>query len=113
MSQLRWERTVTVHALREAGGLLSFAGNSFELALYAVDDEIFATADLCTHGGGRLSQGYREGHLIECPLHQGLFDIRTGAAAGPPCTRAVQTFPVRIEDDAILVGLPSSAAEAD
>ena len=113
MSELRWEKAVTVHALREAGGLLAHVMESFKLAIYAVDDEIYATADVCTHGGGRLSQGYLEGHLIECPLHQGLFDIRTGAVAGPPCTRAVRTFPVRVEEDVILIGLPPSAPEAD
>lgn len=109
MSDIRWEKTVTVSALREAGGLLAHALGGLELAIYAVDSQIYATADVCTHGGGRLSQGYLEGHLIECPLHQGLFDIRTGAVAGPPCTRVVQTFPVRVEQDVVLIGLVPNA----
>lgn len=108
MSAQRWAKAVSLRALREAGGVLAHVIEHFELAIYAVDDEVFATADRCTHGGGRLSQGYLIDELIECPLHQGLFDVRTGAVAGPPCTRPVQTFPVRVEGDDVFIGLPPS-----
>lgn len=106
MSDLEWHKVGSLDELKAADGLMPAAWSRFQLALYLVDDEVFATADLCTHGGARLSQGYLEGHLIECPLHQGLFDIRTGEVAGPPCKRAVRSFPVRLEDDSIIVGFP-------
>jgi naphthalene 1,2-dioxygenase system ferredoxin subunit len=75
------------------------------VALYVVDGEFFATSDTCTHGQASLSEGYLDGHLIECPLHQGVFDIRNGEASGPPCVEPVRTYPVRIEDNVIFVGI--------
>ena len=101
-----WEQVASLADLKAVGGVMPTAFDRFELALYLVEDVVYATADRCTHGGARLSQGYLEGYLIECPLHQGLFDVRTGEVAGPPCKRAVRIFPVRIEDGQIVVGFP-------
>ncbi len=55
---------------------IDIAGKS--LALYQVEGEIYATDNICTHGNARLCDGFLEGHEIECPLHQGKFDIRNG-----------------------------------
>lgn len=66
------------------------------IAMFRQGDEIFALHDLCTHGAARLSDGWVENGQVECPLHQGTFDLRTGAACKAPCTEAVRTFAVRI-----------------
>jgi naphthalene 1,2-dioxygenase ferredoxin component len=42
---------------------------------------------------------------IECPLHAGRFDIKTGKATGPPCIDDVKTHPVRVDGDEIQVKL--------
>lgn len=68
-----------------------------EVALYGVDGTVYATANICTHGHARLCDGFLDGHEIECPLHQGKFDIRDGAPACAPVTDALRTYPVRIE----------------
>nr|ART36133.1 B174 [uncultured bacterium] len=73
------------------------------VALYSVDGEVFATADMCSHGKARLSDGYLDELEIECPLHQGTFDIRTGAPVKAPCVVPVQSFPARIENSEVLV----------
>src|ERR1700676_2919158 len=112
MSELRWEAATTVQGLREAGGITGCEIDRFKLALYAVGTEFYATSDLCTHGGARLSQGFLQEYLMECPLHQGRFDIRTGAVVHPPCKRPVRTFPVRVENETILVGIPASPTVA-
>jgi len=55
------------------------------ITLFRLEDGVFALRDRCTHGNGRLSEGYVEGGVVECPLHAGCFDIRTGQPlAGPP-----------------------------
>src|SRR3546814_1800357 len=59
-----------------------------ELALYAVGVAVYATDNLCTHGLARLCDGFLEGHEIECPLHQGRFDVRTGKALCAPLKRS-------------------------
>jgi naphthalene 1,2-dioxygenase system ferredoxin subunit len=82
---------------------VDIAGKS--LALYQVDSEIYATDNLCTHGNARLCDGFLEGHEIECPLHQGKFDIRNGKAMCAPLTEDVRTYPVRIEGSRVFVDL--------
>jgi len=83
----------------------SVAAGGVELALYGVAGEVFATANLCTHGNARLCDGFLDGHEIECPLHQGKFDIRNGRASCEPATEAVRTYPVKIENGRVYVDL--------
>ena len=72
-----------------------------EIAVYLVDGQVFATSNRCTHGDARLCDGYVEGHEIECPLHQGRFDIRSGMATCAPAEIAVATYPARLVGDRI------------
>lgn len=97
-----WFKTIPAAAVEQDGVARAQAGGQ-RVALYAVEGQYFATSDVCTHGQAFLSDGYLDGHLIECPLHQGLFDVRTGAAAGAPCTVPVRSFPVKIEDGILYV----------
>jgi naphthalene 1,2-dioxygenase system ferredoxin subunit len=76
-----------------------------ELAIYGVDGEVFATDNICTHGHARLCDGFVEGHEIECPLHQGRFDIRSGKAMCEPLTADIRTYPVKIEDGSVYVDI--------
>jgi naphthalene 1,2-dioxygenase system ferredoxin subunit len=76
-----------------------------ELALYGVDGTVFATDNICTHGHARLCDGFLDGHEIECPLHQGKFDIRSGQATCQPAVDALRTFPVKIENGRVFVDL--------
>jgi len=65
------------------------------VAVFRVGDELFALHDMCTHATAKLSDGFVEDGCVECPLHQGTFDLRTGAARKEPCVEAVQVFAVR------------------
>jgi naphthalene 1,2-dioxygenase system ferredoxin subunit len=75
------------------------------IALYQIDGEVYATDNICTHGNARLCDGFLEGHEIECPLHQGKFDIRTGKALCAPLIDDIKTYPVRIEGNRVFVAL--------
>jgi naphthalene 1,2-dioxygenase system ferredoxin subunit len=90
---------------RDEHGVAKAVVNGLSVALYVVDGEYFATADLCTHGQASLSDGYLDGELIECPLHQGTFNVKTGAAVDAPCSVAVRTFPVKLQDGVLHVGI--------
>ena len=76
------------------------AGNK-PIAVFRLGEEIFALHDLCTHGHARLSEGFVENGCVECPLHQGLVDIRTGAPQCAPIVEAVHTYPVRINEGSV------------
>jgi naphthalene 1,2-dioxygenase system ferredoxin subunit len=75
------------------------------LALYKVEGAVFATDNICTHGHARLCDGFLEGHEIECPLHQGKFDIRDGRALCAPLSEDIKTYPVKIEGNRVFVAL--------
>ena len=49
-----------------------------DVALCNVDGEIYAVANMCTHDGGPLGDGYLLGDEIECPRHGARFNVRTG-----------------------------------
>ena len=52
------------------------------LALYHVEGAWFCTDNICTHAFALLTDGWLDGHVIECPLHNGQFDIRSGKGLG-------------------------------
>ena len=80
---------------------VSVAG--YDVALYRIDDEFFATDSMCTHATALLSEGFVEDGCVECPLHQGRFDIRTGQAMCAPVTVNLRTHAVRRDGDVIYV----------
>jgi naphthalene 1,2-dioxygenase system ferredoxin subunit len=75
------------------------------LALFSVGGALFVTEGKCTHGHAHLCDGYLEDFEIECPLHQGRFDIRTGKAMCAPLMEDLKVYPVKIEDGRIFVDL--------
>lgn len=76
-----------------------------QIALYLVDGEVYATHNVCTHQFALLSDGYLEDGCIECPLHQGKFDVKTGAALCAPVTAPVKTYRVQVEQGAVMIEL--------
>jgi naphthalene 1,2-dioxygenase ferredoxin component len=76
-----------------------------QIAIYLVDGAVFATDNRCTHGDARLCDGFVEGHEIECPHHQGRFDIRSGAATGAPASLALATYPARLMGERVQLRL--------
>lgn len=76
-----------------------------DLALYSVEGQVYATDNLCTHGNARLCDGFLDGHEIECPLHQGKFDIRDGRPMCEPVAQAIRIYPVKIEGGRVFVDL--------
>ncbi|MDO8448709.1 MAG: non-heme iron oxygenase ferredoxin subunit [Rhodoferax sp.] len=76
-----------------------------EIALYEVGGEVFATDNICTHGHARMSDGFLDGSEIECPLHQGKFDVCTGKALCAPLTENIRTYAVRIENMRVMLKL--------
>jgi naphthalene 1,2-dioxygenase system ferredoxin subunit len=97
-----WIELAAVDAIPEDDVIgIDAGGKSF--ALYMVEGEVYATDNICTHGNARLCDGFLEGHEIECPLHQGKFDIRNGKAMCAPLTEDVKTYPVKIEGTRVFV----------
>ena len=87
------------------GAGIPVAPSGHDIALYLQEGQVFATDNLCTHGAARLSDGFLEGSEIECPFHQGRFDVCTGKAMCAPLTQDIRVYPVRIENKRVLVNM--------
>lgn len=114
-----WHSSISAEEVR-AKGSVAVEVDGLRLALFFLDGEIFATSNICTHAFAILTDGRVENGCIECPLHQGLFDIRTGQVRGAPVTKDLATYDVRVEDGIVwiettpkTVAAPSSAALAN
>ncbi|MGY4284889.1 NADPH-dependent 2,4-dienoyl-CoA reductase/sulfur reductase-like enzyme/nitrite reductase/ring-hydroxylating ferredoxin subunit [Bradyrhizobium sp. LM2.7] len=106
---MTWREVISLDELRpDAVKGLDIDGTP--VALYRLDEEVFATHGICTHALAFLADGFVEEGKIECPLHQGLFDIRSGKALCAPLTKDVQTFAVKVESGKVFVDLDISAA---
>ena len=77
-----------------------------ELAIYNIDGNYYATDDICTHRKARLSDGYLDGRVVQCPLHFGKFDVITGQPLNPPCKIPVETYLVVVDADRLVVDVP-------
>ncbi len=91
----QWIELIGVDEL-EPGDVTPVSWGTKKLVIYDADDGLYVTQAHCSHAGAALCDGYFDGHIIECPLHQACFDICDGRALGPPATRSLQTYPVRV-----------------
>ncbi len=86
-----------------AGEMLTVQVDGDEVALASVDGKIYAFSNECTHRGGPLGDGILEGDTVECPWHQGRFNVTTGEVLDAPPSDAVLTYQVQVEGDEIKV----------
>lgn len=104
MSESNWVDAVAADALRGDDVIgIDVAGR--DIAIYRIGDEVYATDNVCTHGQARLCDGFLLGHEIECPLHQGRFDVRDGLATCEPAEEPLRSYPVKIEGQRVWLRL--------
>lgn len=82
-----------------------------ELAVFNLGGGRFAVTDgRCPHKGGPLADGIVSGDTVVCPLHAWKIRVTTGDVCRPAdAVGCVETYPVRIDNDVIVVGLPSDS----
>ncbi|HEY5725263.1 MAG TPA: Rieske (2Fe-2S) protein [Methylomirabilota bacterium] len=88
------------------GGLVSVEVGGTRVVLTRLDDAVYACRDVCTHRGGRLSEGRLRGPRLACPLHGWIFDVRTGQCLVPSRGDRLPIFPVRLDGESVFVELP-------
>ncbi|MEP7032831.1 MAG: non-heme iron oxygenase ferredoxin subunit [Actinomycetota bacterium] len=89
-----------------AGDVRRFEVDHRPIAVVNLGDEGFRAIDaICSHAHYFLDEGEVDVDLetIECPKHGSTFDLATGKPRTLPATLSVQVFPVKIENDDILI----------
>ena len=86
------------------GSVIGVETMGLSLAVYHLNGgDICVTDNVCTHAFALLSEGWLEDNVIECPLHAGQFDVRTGKGLGAPIEADLRVFPVKVEGGEILI----------
>ncbi|MDQ3044608.1 MAG: non-heme iron oxygenase ferredoxin subunit [Chloroflexota bacterium] len=80
------------------------AGNT-PVCLINLNGEYHAINDTCTHQEASLSDGTIDGDEIECPLHGGVFCIRTGEPIAFPVVTPVEVYQVRVVGDEVQIAV--------
>ena len=76
------------------------------LVILRSEGEIYALDEFCTHEEVSLVDGEIYDYTVECWLHGSCFDLRSGKPTGPPATKPLTTYQVRIEDGDVYVAVP-------
>lgn len=86
--------------------LIRFDHEDHTFAIYrSPEDQYFCTAGLCTHEEVHLSDGLVMDHIIECPMHNGQFDYRTGEPKRSPACVKLKTYPVKVENETVFIDI--------
>ncbi len=56
------------------------------VAVIRFHGKLYGLHDRCTHGNAQLSVGWVDEGWVECPLHQGRFELATGKPLCDPVT---------------------------
>lgn len=99
---MAWHATIKTDELKE-GEVCGITVGDTQIALYSIDGTVFATSNICTHEYALLSDGYLDGDCVECPLHAAIFHVPTGEVRAGPTECALKTFPVKLQDEVIMV----------
>lgn len=69
------------------------------------EDNFYATDGICSHGNAHLADGLVIGGQIECPKHNGRFNLEDGSPARPPVCIGLKTYRVKKSGERVLMDL--------
>ncbi|WP_082882790.1 nitrite reductase small subunit NirD [Paenibacillus swuensis] len=105
--QLAWYAAVAYEDLAFNTGK-TIRCDATEVALFKLSSgTIRAIQNRCPHKDGVLAEGIVAGEHVFCPMHDRKIDLMSGLVQAPD-TGCVTTYPVRIEDGQIYIGLPAA-----
>ena len=95
------------------GRIVPIEAGGHKLLLARVGERFYAAQRKCPHLGFNLCRGSLDGAAVVCPLHKARFDLATGAVERDPkllfltmkAKHDLAVYPVRVEGDAVLVGV--------
>jgi nitrite reductase (NADH) small subunit len=113
MTKHRWIRVTTTDNVPPREGRAVWLDGR-ELAIFNLGDRFLVTDNRCPHKGGPLCDGIVSGTSVVCPLHAWKIDLANGSVERPAAAKdhCVATYPARVEEGVVIVGLPAVEAAA-
>ena len=99
-----WTDVAAEADLFEGAGI-AVSPQGHDIALFKLEEGVYAIDNICTHGHAKLCDGFLEGFQVECPFHQALFDVRDGSVTCGPATQPVRSWPVKLEGGRVFLKL--------
>src|SRR4026207_2325528 len=93
------------------GSVKSFEVGDNVIAVYNVGGSFYATDNECTHGAASLAEGILEDDIIECTLHFGAFNVKTGEAVQAPCFTALRTYKLVFQTGQVMAHIEQDGAD--
>jgi nitrite reductase/ring-hydroxylating ferredoxin subunit len=92
----------------EAGGMRAVDVDGVRVLVSRSEDDgvVCAIANACTHVGGPLDEGERDGNAVACPWHGSRFDLCSGEVLRGPAREPQQRFESRLREGRIEVRAP-------
>jgi 3-phenylpropionate/trans-cinnamate dioxygenase ferredoxin subunit len=89
----------------EPGALHPVDAESRDIAVVLLDGRFYAFSNFCTHEAVTFTSGYGvvRDRAVLCMMHSSWFDIETGEVLSGPAQDPLTVYPVRVEDDDLLV----------
>ncbi len=104
-----WADVCPAKELR-ASDIVRFDHGLKTYAIYRTGEgKLYATDGVCTHGNTHLSNGLVIQNMIECPKHNGRFNLADGSPARAPICRGLTTYPVEERAGRIVLKVSSPA----
>jgi 3-phenylpropionate/trans-cinnamate dioxygenase ferredoxin subunit len=99
---------ITVGSIDELddGGRLFIEIDNLPIVILRINGQFYAIGDVCSHDDGPVGEGQIEGYEIICPRHGARFDIRNGKVLALPAFVDIPSYPVRVIDGQIEIGMP-------
>jgi len=97
-----WVRIAALEDLPDGYGVRVEIGQDV-IALFRVDDSVYALGDRCSHAEASLAEGEVFDGIVECPRHGSEFDLETGRPHSLPATVPVPVYPTKVQDGDVLL----------
>lgn len=99
---MNWFKVCEIHDVSEdMPKAIEIKGN--QVGIFKVDEDFFAIENVCPHAFALLTDGFIEDEKVECPLHEAIFDIKTGVLESGPGCRNLHIYPTKVEGEEILI----------
>ena len=73
------------------------------VAMLRDGEYVYAASATCTHVGGPLDEGERDGTCVKCPWHGSVFDLRDGTVVHGPATSTIQAYETQVENGTVQI----------